>query len=243
MRISLISDTHANLPALEATLAHIHAQGADQVIFLGDAATMGPHPKETLDLLRSLDCVCILGNHDAAILDLERASDLQIGPSLHANLAWGRSRLGETEFDFLRSFLPTYELNLGLVNLLCFHGSPRSNIEMVLSTTSEPRMDEYFADFPADVQAGGHTHIQMVRQRGRQIIINPGSVGSAFVEPYMYGNDAPTLLPWAEYATISIEKSEWSVNLHRVAFDTKAVVQAVLERGIPDNGWWLAQYH
>lgn len=241
MKIALISDTHANLPALESVLEDIRVEGADQIVFLGDAATMGPHPRETLDLLRALDCVCITGNHDAALLDLTRATDLQIGPSLHSTLQWGYDLLAPIHFDFLRSFIPTYELQLGALSLLCFHGSPRSNIDMVLSTTSEPRMDEYFADFPNEILTGGHTHIQMIRQRGKQLVINPGSVGNAFVEPFLYGNDAPTLLPWAEYAILRVERSGWSADLRRVAYDVNAVVQAIVARGNPGKDWWLSQ--
>lgn len=242
MKIALISDTHANLPALEAVLEDIRVEGADQIVFLGDAATLGPHPRETLDLLRALDCVCIMGNHDAALLDLAHATELQIGPTLHSTLQWGHDLISQTHFDFLRSFIPTYELKLGSVGLLCFHGSPRSNIEMVLSTTSEPRMDEYFVDFSNDLFAGGHTHIQMIRQRGRQIVLNPGSVGSAFVEPFLYGNDAPTLLPWAEYAIVRVERGGWSADLRRVPFDTEAVIDAVIAGKMPGLDWWQEQY-
>jgi putative phosphoesterase len=241
MKIALISDTHGNLPALEAVLEDIRVQGADQIVFLGDAATLGPHPRETLDLLRALGCVCISGNHDAALLDLTRATDLQIGPSLHSTLQWGYDLLEPIHFDFLRSFIPTYELKLGAISLLCFHGSPHSNIDMALSNTSEPRMDEYFADFSNEILAGGHTHIQMIRQRGKQLVVNPGSVGSAFVEPFLYGNDAPTLLPWAEYAIIRVERSGWSADLRRVAYDVNKVVQDIVARGNPGKEWWLSQ--
>lgn len=242
MKIALISDIHANLPAFEAVLEDIRVEGADQIVFLGDAATLGPHPRETLDLLRALDCVCIMGNHDAALLDLERASELQIAPPLHATLQWGRDLLNQAHLDFLRSFISIYKLNLGSISLLCFHGSPRSNVEMILSTTPEPRMGEYFAGFSNDALAGGHTHIQMIRQRGRQIVINPGSVGNAFVEPFLYGNDAPTLLPWAGYAIVHVERGGWSVDLRRIPFNTEAVIQAVISDKMPNKERWLGQY-
>jgi predicted phosphodiesterase len=243
MKVALISDIHGNLPALEAALADIRTHGTDQIIFLGDAATLGPQPKETLDLLRTLDCVCIMGNHDAALLDLTRAADLQIGASLFASLEWGQSLLNETDFAFLRSFRPTYELELGnTLSLLCFHGSPRSNTDMILSTTTDAIMDGYFAGQPATILAGGHTHVQMLRQRGMQAIINTGSVGSAFMEPFLYNGTTPRLIPWAEYALVRAEHGGWSVDLRRVPFDTESVCRALEAGDNPSRDWWLSQY-
>ena len=242
MRIALISDIHANLPALNAVLDDIRTQGADQIIFLGDAATLGPYPKETLETLRALDCICIQGNHDAALLDLSRANELQIAAPLHPTITWGHSLLTEAEFEFLRSFHPTYQLDLGGMTMLCFHGSPHSNTDVILSTTSEEIMDGFFAGQSADILAGGHSHIQMMRQRGRQIVINPGSVGYAFVEPFRYRGDTPRLLPWAEYALVRVEKSGWSAAIHRVPFDAQVVQRAVMASGSPNKDWWLTQY-
>ncbi len=54
MRIALISDIHSNLTALEAVLADIERAGVDQIVFLGDAATLGPHPREVVAHLRAL---------------------------------------------------------------------------------------------------------------------------------------------------------------------------------------------
>ena len=83
MRIGFISDTHGNFIALQAVLADLKTQKPDMTIFLGDAATIGSHPKETLDALRELSChAYILGNHDEAVLHPERAADLQIAPNL-----------------------------------------------------------------------------------------------------------------------------------------------------------------
>ena len=38
-------------------------------IHLGDALGYGPHPREVLDILRDLDAVCVMGNHDQMLLD------------------------------------------------------------------------------------------------------------------------------------------------------------------------------
>lgn len=243
MRIALISDIHANLPALQAAMDDIRSQGVDQVIFLGDAATLGPYPRETLEILDAWDCVCILGNHDAAMLDPTRAADFQIASPLIPSLEWGCNLLSAGDRDFLRSFLPTYQLDLGhAMTMLCYHGSPLSNTDLILSTTAEETLESLFAGQTANLLVGGHTHIQMLRQRGEQIILNPGSVGSAFLEPFLPGSGTPTLLPWAEYALVRVEKSGWSADLRRVRFDAQAVQRAAAARGNPIKEQWLTQY-
>ena len=68
MRIALLSDIHANLPALEAVLAAIRRHQPDRIISLGDQVNLGPCPKEVLDLLRAEGVECISGNHERYVL-------------------------------------------------------------------------------------------------------------------------------------------------------------------------------
>ena len=242
MRIALISDIHGNYTALESVLADIQSQGAEQVICLGDAATIGLQPKETLDALRELNCVCIMGNHDAALLELARATDFQIAAPLLPTLQWGYQRLSPNDLDFLRSFRPTYEIDLGSAfSMLCFHGSARSNTDLILSTTADEVVDGFFTGQSADILTGGHSHIQMLRQHGQQVILNPGSVGNAFLRAFTPG-DVPTLLPWAEYAIVSVENGGWSAELCRVRFDTQAVLRLARSSDSPSRDWWLDQF-
>ena len=70
MRVALLSDIHGNLTAFEAVLADTQTASIDQVIFLGDAATLGPHANEVVELLRGLNCPCVLGNHESYQLNL-----------------------------------------------------------------------------------------------------------------------------------------------------------------------------
>lgn len=53
MRIAVLSDVHAVLPALEAVLAEPDVASADRIVLTGDLAA-GPQPVETLDLLSAL---------------------------------------------------------------------------------------------------------------------------------------------------------------------------------------------
>lgn len=66
MKLALISDVHANFPALQAVVADIQQRGCHRIIHLGDAIAIGSQPAETLELLLSLpNAQFVMGNHDA----------------------------------------------------------------------------------------------------------------------------------------------------------------------------------
>lgn len=65
MRLAIISDIHANLPALEAVLHDIAAQpGIDRVYCLGDLVGYAPFPNEVIARIRALGIPTIMGNYD-----------------------------------------------------------------------------------------------------------------------------------------------------------------------------------
>ena len=49
MKIVVITDVHANLPALQAVVDQIEIEGYDQIIHLGDSIANGPYPQECLE--------------------------------------------------------------------------------------------------------------------------------------------------------------------------------------------------
>jgi predicted phosphodiesterase len=241
MRIALISDIHGHATALDAVLTDIRQQQVDVVVCLGDVATIGPQPREVLDQLRALQCVCISGNHEESLLHPYRALELKIAPVLLPTLQWTLERLTTEDFAFLRSFQPTFELTLGPVStMLCYHGSPTSNIELILSTTPSEELDRICPE-PRSVMVGGHSHIQMLRQHRGTLFLNPGSVGNAFVLP-ANATAIPSLLPWAEYAILDSSAGKLSVDLRRVTFNIAAFRQIVTESDNPSRDWWLEQY-
>ena len=65
---AVISDIHSNLEALEAVLADIESRGVKEIVCLGDVVGYGPNPRECLDLIRERCAVCLMGNHDHAVL-------------------------------------------------------------------------------------------------------------------------------------------------------------------------------
>ncbi len=241
-RLALISDIHGHATALEAVLADIRNQGVSQIICLGDVATIGPHPRRVLDILQDLHCPCILGNHDAAVLRPQTAAANQIHPQLTEALHWCAGQLTATDLDFLRAFQFTLEIALGPgANLLCFHGSPHANTELIVATTPPADLDRLLAGHTATVMAGGHSHLQMLRQHQGTLIVNPGSVGSPFHT--LPGPDSPPrILPWAEYALLSWDNGVLGVDLRRVPFDIPAFHASLAHSDSPLRAMWLTEY-
>lgn len=241
MRVALLSDLHGNELALEAVLADVRAQGADQIVCLGDTATLGPQPRAVLARLRELACPCILGNHDAFMLDADLVRSYNDTPLIVEAVAWCQCQLSDEDLAFISSFVPKLELQLPYdTRLLLFHGSPRSHTEDILCTTPAERLDEMLEDQSAAVLAGGHTHIPMVRRHRATLLVNPGSVGLAF-ERYVHGK-APQLLCCAEWACVEVTPGKLSVSLHRVALDSRALRAAALAVEHPFAAWLAAQY-
>jgi putative phosphoesterase len=225
MKIALISDLHGNEVALDAVLASIRRGGADRIICLGDVATLGVRPREVLGRLRDLGCLCIMGNHDEFLLEPHMVHDYSEAPVVAAAVDWCRDRLDAGELDFVRTFERKREIDLGgEARLLVFHGSPRSHMENLLATTPPDELDELLAGASATVMAGGHTHVQMLRQHRGALLVNPGSVGMPFRE-FVDGR-APTLMAHAEYATVEAGDGV-GVTLHRVELDRKRLRASV----------------
>lgn len=241
MRIALISDIHGNEVALRAVKESIERTGADQVVCLGDVATLGPRPGFVLDTLRELGCPCILGNHDDFLLRPDLIRTYTEAPVVVEAVDWCRDQLSEADLDFVRTFKPGVEIQLDASSrLVLFHGSPRSHMEDLLSTTPPDELDRLLAGESAAVMAGGHTHIQMLRQHRGMLLVNPGSVGLPFKE-YVAGR-APTLMAHAEYATVEASHGAINVMLHRVPLDRGALRSSVAASDYPLRGTTLQQY-
>ena len=232
MRVALISDIHGNKVALDAVMADIADNHCDKMVCLGDVATLGPDPRGVIDVLRQADCPCILGNHDAFMLDENLIHTYTEAPIVVEAVEWCRNRLEAEDFAFLAGFIDGLVLDLGDGQTLqLFHGTPASHMTDVLATTSPARLEDMLDGNRATVMAGGHTHIQMLRQHKGILLVNPGSVGQPFRE-YVEGG-VPELMGHAEYAIVEGSRGTVNVNLRRVAVDRDAAIAAVAHTGHP----------
>lgn len=231
MRILVLSDIHANLAALEAVLAE--AGEIDACWCLGDLVGYGPDPNECIYRVRALpNLVCILGNHDAAVLgEIDSAS---FNPEARQAIEWTQEVLWDGSQMFLRSLPETAELD----GVYLAHGSPRQPVwEYLLDSHTATRSFGYFKKPYCFV---GHTHLPMIyalpgdSPYARQItpppntcthlrpraILNPGSVGQP--------RDRD---PRAAYALYDPEGQTW--DYRRANYDIVAVQQRMRAVNLP----------
>ena len=66
--LAIISDIHANVEALTTVYRWLDQNRVDEVLCLGDVVGYGADPNGVCDLVRQRCKVCLLGNHDAAVI-------------------------------------------------------------------------------------------------------------------------------------------------------------------------------
>lgn len=235
MKLAIISDIHGNLSALEAALADIEAVGANQIICLGDVASFGPQPQETLRRMQTLGCQMVMGNADAEMLG---TTDDTLPPHFTDIIRWCSAQLDEEDRDFIRTFGPTVRLELGGLSTLLFHGSPKSYNDVITATTPDEELGSLL-ETRAPLMFGGHTHTQLLRRYRDMTFVNPGSVGLPF-EILTAGTARNPAR--AEYALLEIVRGQPSVTFRRVPYDVTPLLEAVRRSGMPHGEVWAADW-
>lgn len=159
MKIAVISDIHANLEALQATLDAIRAEGVERIVCLGDIVGYNTDAAACIALLRQAGAVCIAGNHDRAVTGAIGTEGFS-GPAARA-VAWTQRRLDGDSRAFL-SALPLIAVVDGA--LVAVHGAlhPDEGKELVRLDDDAKRALSLgaLATHPSGVRvcAFGHTH-------------------------------------------------------------------------------------
>ncbi len=249
MRIAVISDIHGNLTALRAAISDIDERRVDKTVCLGDVAATGPEPAEVVQFLRNLTCQYVMGNADETLAKgsprkfaakMKRVLPEEDRKNLEALDLWTRKQLTRADTHFMSMFKPTIGINLRYeTKLLCFHGSPISNNDMILSRTPDEKLANMLKSKDR-IYAGGHTHIQMLRSFSNSIIMNPGSVGLAFRrEPSGRRHYHCTV---AEYALVNLSRGRLSIEFVSVPYSLSELSSAVRKSGMPNPDWWLSDW-
>ena len=228
-RVALLSDIHANLPALEAVLCHARDQGVDAIWNAGDTVGYGGFPNQVLERLRHENAASILGNYDGKVLHFstrERAWRKRKPAQKLLAFQWSRHTLTEENLAFLGTLPDQIELAAPGSQVLITHGSPTSPNEHLSPETPDERLRELASLTATDVVVCGHSHRPFAREAGDVLFINPGSVGRP--------DDGD---PRASYAIADFDPSAArgvKVRHHRVSYDVEAAADALRREGLPE---------
>ncbi len=234
MRTGVLSDVHANLPALQAVLGALERRGVDELLVAGDLVGYGGWPNECVTVLAEAGARCVLGNHDLFVLD-------RLPPARFPAVAREAAELHRSLLSAdVRSHLESLPTVLRTGRVLMAHGSLDSPEEYVVR---EPRALELLARLPreapgADTLVLGHTHEPwlvnaaagtvrvrgLVRTPAAPWLLNPGSVGQSRQRERR---------PGARCAVV--DDAAGTVEFLRLDYDVAASREELRRHGLPDR--------
>lgn len=239
MRAALISDIHANLPALDAVLADIGRRGGIDAIFhLGDLVGYGPWPNEVVRRLRDERIPGIAGNYDSTVAtDYKHCGCRYEDPTQealsHVSFAWTRAHVSPDTKAYLGRLPFRIDVrplggHVGGPTLTLVHGTPLNNV--TYWTEDRPhafckKMAEVAGAQPGDLIAFGHTHKPWHRVVDGVHLVNTGSVGRPKDGDWRAGFVLVDVAPLGDS----------SVEFIRVAYDIEQSIEAIRSSELPDD--------
>lgn len=182
--VAVLSDVHGVLPVLDAVLAETDVRAADLVVVTGDHAA-GPQPVEVLDRLTSLGdrALLVRGNADRELVSWARDGAGEVPDPV---VPWAAAQLRPDQVELLAGLPHPVEIVVrGFGRVVCCHGTPRDDEEVVLVDSSLERWADVLGGLDPAVRTVlcGHTHMPFVRLVDRRLVVNPGSVGMPYGRP------------------------------------------------------------
>jgi putative phosphoesterase len=226
VKIALLGDVHANLPALESVLAHALSQNVSAIWNTGDFLGYGAFPNQVVERLQQAGAISILGNYDIKVLSFKEKDKKwrkSKRPEKYLAFQWAHANLSRENRRYLKSLPEQRRLELDGKSILLTHASPASNEEPLEPDTPQARLRELAHLADADVVICGHSHQPFVRTVENTCFMNPGSVGRP--------DDGD---PRACYAVLETTQAELHVQHYRLDYDVPQAASAIRENGLPE---------
>ncbi len=232
--VALLADIHANMPALENILNRLRAEGIRRILVAGDIVGYGPHPNECIDALRSIDAVCIRGNHDHIV------GTSTVPETLHGSrmisTQWTINEVDSNRKAWLRSLALQWHSDAWMA----LHGAPQDPTffnAYVYDRTAESNL-HWMMDRKIHYCIHGHSHLQGVYgvknkissyyrhsgpgtvQLDDYLLICPGSVGQPRCGT-----------PGAEYALLY--PAEEQLEFRSIDYDIETTITDMKRKKLP----------
>jgi putative phosphoesterase len=226
MKVALIGDIHANLPALEAVLDHAHEHEANAIWNSGDSVGYGAYPDEVIQQLRGIDALSTIGSYDRQVLRFRKRKERwRRKKRLEEYLAleWAYGQLSKKSRKYLRFLSAEMRMRVKGKRALLTHGCPGPREKGISPKEADETLASLGQKAGADLIVCGLSHKPFARQADGIWFINPGSVGLP-----VDGD------PRASYAILQFGAKEIQVAHHRVAYDVEQMATAIHDAGLPE---------
>ena len=222
MRIAIVSDIHSNLQALNKALSFIEGAEVNEIYCLGDIVGYGGNPNECVETIRDRAVKVVMGNHDVAAIDPDKADYFTRPGKIAAQ--WTHENLSHENLEYLAT-LPLVERT---PKATLVHASPRSpeSWEYVLSI---PIAEKQFAHFQTEFCFIGHSHVPATCgedlrtfsfKKGQRFLINVGSLGQP--------RDGNPRLSFG-----LLDTDQWSYHNVRLDYDIDGAADQIQKVGLP----------
>jgi predicted phosphodiesterase len=235
VRYALLSDIHANRPALEATLSEIDRQEVDAIYHLGDLVGYAPWADEVVSLIQERRIPGVAGNYDSTVAtDYKHCGCKYEDPRQeelsHVSYDWTRRHIAPATKAFLGELPFRLDLrpaggHISRPTVVLVHGTPTLNTLYWTEDRSEDfslKMAQHAGMVAGDVIAFGHTHIPWYREIGGIHFVNTGSVGRP-----KDGN------PRSSYVLLTLEGGKVETEIVRVPYDLARATAGIRSSGLP----------
>lgn len=172
-KFAFISDIHGNLPALQTTLADVDACEVDKIYCLGDLVGYYSQINEVIDLIRSREIPCLMGNHDYALVN--NAGVIERSRTCTNVLTRQLEYITKDNFDFLKSLPSEMAIESTSGKIYCVHGGLNDHLDEYLPELN----NNYFSNLDKEIKyvVTAHNHLAKVCQFINVIYANTGSIG------------------------------------------------------------------
>ncbi len=236
MRYILLSDVHANRPALDAVLRDAATRpGVSGIYHLGDLVGYAPWPNEVIAMLRDAGIPGVAGNYDSTVATHYkhcgcRSENPRQEALSHRSFEWTLEQTSAGSKAYLASLPFSIAIRPlgGHVSgpaIRLVHGNHALNTVYV----TEDRSDEFLTTMAnglgaraGDAVCFGHTHKPWHRVVNDLHFVNTGSVGRP--------KDGD---PRAGYVVLDVGTDGVKVDFVRVEYDVEEAARGILASGLP----------
>jgi len=234
MKIAVLTDIHANLPALRAALDEIALIGCDKIVHTGDLIGIGPHPRECMELMfERPDVLYVMGNHDAKFASgLPPVRPPQMSSRVYVHHRWTHEQLDPAMRDVVAEWPYAITKSCAGVRFAFQHYGWNVATQRFADVIDDPTasdLDRMFGGKNHDVVFYGHHHPKHEEQ-GLAHYINPGALGCS---------DEPV----ARFAVVELQgDGTYEISHHAAPYNPCVLFEAYEAREVPQREFFYENF-